>query len=337
MWVLVAASVVTGFVVSPFEFVEGFFASREEKRHKLSMKRVARWGIPVVLVSVVVAYGLISYLIASALTSVDRKVQEDHPSAHDLRFEEVEFVSRKGDVNLRGWYLPGEEAKPTLIFVHGLGSIRTGDNAMALAARLVSPGYNVLLFDLRAHGSSDGDKVSGGVHEQQDVLGAFDFLLGQGIPGDSIGLLGFSMGAVTALLAASQEPAIHAVVADSTYSNASDLMARETARKTIFPLWLASIFVPTAKLMADKLHGIDVGTLVPEEAVKALSYPILVIHGEGDTRIPSDHGQKVYDAAPQGSSIWLVPDVDHVDAFLTHPDEYVNRIMVYYEARLGGR
>ena len=143
------------------------------------------------------------------------------------------------------------------------------------------------------------------------------------------------MGAATALLAASQEPAIHAVVADSPYSNASDMMAQETARKTIFPRWLAPIFVPTAKLMAHKLHGIDVGTLVPEETVKGLSYPILVIHGEGDTRIPFAHGVKIHKAAHPGSSIWLVPEVEHVDAFLTYPDEYVQRVMAYYDARLG--
>lgn len=301
------------------------------------MKRVARWGILVVLVLVVVAFGSISYLIASALTSVDRKDQEDHPEAHLLMFEDVEFLSRKGDVNLSGWYLPGKKGKPTLIFVHGMASIRSGDNAIALAARIVSHGYNVLLFDLRAHGSSGGDRVSGGVHEQQDVLGAFDFLVAQGTPGDSIGLLGFSMGAATALMAASQEAAIGAVVADSPYSNASDLMVRETARKTIFPRWLAQIFVPTAKLMADKLHGIDVGSLVPEEVVKGLQYPILIIHGEGDTRIPFEHGVKVFEAAPRGSGIWLVPDVEHVDTFLTYPDEYVDRIRAYYEARLGGR
>ena len=149
---------------------------------RLSMKRVAKWTIPVVLVFLVVAYGLVSYLIASGLTKAERKEQEDHPTAYGLTFEEVEFVSRKGDVKLKGWYLPGESGKPNLIFVHGIGSLRTGDNAMGLADRLVSHGYNVLLFDLRAHGSSGGDEVSGGVHEQQDVLGAFDFLVGQGIP-----------------------------------------------------------------------------------------------------------------------------------------------------------
>ena len=300
------------------------------------MKRHARWAIPVVLVLVVVAYGLISYLIASGLTKAERKEQEDHPTAYGLSFEEVEFVSRKGDVNLEGWYLPGERGKPTLIFVHGIGSVRTGDNAMGLAARLVSHGYNVLLFDLRAHGSSGGDKISGGVYEQQDVLGAFDFLVGQGIPGESIGVLGFSMGAATALLAVSQEPAINAVVADSPYANASDMIAQETARKTIFPRWLVPVFMPVAKLMAGKIHGIDVGTLVPEEAVKGIPYPILVIHGQGDTRIPFKHGVKVHKAAHPESNIWLVPEVEHVDASLTYPDEYVERVMAYYDARLGG-
>ena len=300
------------------------------------MKRSARWAIPVALVLVVVAYGLVCFLIASGLTKAERKEQEDHPTAYGLSFEEVEFVSRKGDVNLKGWYLPGESGKPTIIFVHGLGSVRTGDNAMDLAARLVSQGYNVLLFDLRGHGSSGGDKISGGVYEQEDVLGAFDFLVERQIPSDSIGVLGFSMGAATALLAVSREPAIRAVVADSPYSNASDLIALETARKTIFPLWLVPVFMPATKLMANKLYGIDVATLVPEEVVKGIPYPILVIHGKGDTRIPFEHGVKVHKAAHPRSSIWLVPEVEHVDAFLAYPDKYVQRVMAYYEARLGG-
>ena len=300
------------------------------------MKRSARWAIPVALVLVVVAYGLVSFLIASGLTKAERKEQEDHPTAYGLSFEEVEFVSRKGDVNLKGWYLPGESGKPTIIFVHGLGSVRTGDNAMDLAARLVSQGYNVLLFDLRGHGSSGGDKISGGVYEQEDVLGAFDFLVERQIPSDSIGVLGFSMGAATALRAVSREPAIRAVVADSPYSNASDLIARETARKTIFPRWLVPVFMPATKLMANKLYGIDVATLVPEEVVKGIPYPILVIHGKGDTRIPFEHGVKVHKAAHPRSSIWLVPEVEHVDAFLAYPDKYVQRVMAYYEARLGG-
>ena len=80
--------------------------------------------------------------------------------------------------------------------------------------------------------------------------------------------------------------------------------------------------------------GIDLGFLVPEEAAARLSYPILVIHGTADTRIPTEHGERVYAAAPAGSEIWLVPDVDHVEAFEEHPDEYVDRLTEYFEERL---
>lgn len=301
------------------------------------MKRKIKWAIPAVFLLVVVAYGVVSYQIASGITKAERKEQVDHPAAYGLNFEVVEFASRTGDVDLDGWWLPGESGKPSIIFVHGIGSMRTGDNAMELAARLVSHGYNALLFDLRAHGSSGGEKISGGVYEQQDVLGAYDYLVGRGISSESIGVLGFSMGAATALLAASQEQGIRAVVVDSTYANASDLIAQETARKTIFPNWLVPAFIPTAKFLADRLYGIDVNTLVPEEAVQSLHYPILVIHGLGDTRIPFEHGVKVHGAAHPGSSIWLVPEVEHVDAFLTYPEEYVERVIGYYDVRLGQR
>ena len=196
---------------------------------------VVRVVVPVILVLLLVIYGLISFLIASSVTKADRKEQEDHPSAYGLEFEDVEFVSRRGDITLRGWYISGQEEKPTLIFVHGIGSVRSGDRAVDLASRLVANGFNVLMFDLRGHGSSEGDKVSGGYFEQWDVLGAFDFLAGRGVLQGRIGLVGFSMGAATGVLAAAQEPGIGALVADSPYAKASDLIAHEAARKTVFP------------------------------------------------------------------------------------------------------
>ena len=232
------------------------------------MRLIYKRAIPAIVVLLIVAYGLVSYLIASGVTKAERKAQEDHPSAYGLEFEDVEFASRRGDVTLKGWYIPGRREGPTLIFVHGIGSVRSGDRAVDLASRLAQRGFGILLFDLRAHGTSEGKQVSAGQHEQQDVLGAFDYLVRGGVPPDRIGLVGFSMGAGIALMAAAEEPAIRAVVADSPFANASELLGQETARKTPFPEWLVPIFLPTAKLMADQLYGINVGDLVPEEDVK---------------------------------------------------------------------
>lgn len=286
------------------------------------------------LVTIVILYGLVSFLIAQGVTKADRGAQEDHPSNYGLVFEDVEFPSRRGDVMLSSWYLPGGDSSPHLIFVHGLGSDRSGDNAVELAARMVEEGHSVLLFDLRGHGSSGGDKVSGGYFERWDVLGAFDYLMKQGIDPDRTGLIGFSMGAATSILAAAEEPLITALVADSPYANASDLISRKAARKTPFPLWLMPVFIPTTKLMAKEIYGIDICELSPERAVERLDYPILVIHATDDQRIPLEQGLRVAKPAPEGSFLWWAPDVDHVDAFLTYPDEYVDRVTEYFGSRL---
>jgi len=298
------------------------------------MRRAIRWGIPIVVVLVLVIYGLISFKIASGITSYERRPQEDDPTAYALQFEEVEFVSRTGDVTLSGWYIPGDSQGPTLIFVHGIGSVRSGNNAVDLASRVVAQGFSVLMFDLRGHGSSGGEAISAGYFERQDVLGAFDFMVEQGIPSEHIGILGFSMGASTAVLAAVEEPAICALVVDSPYARASDLVAQETARKTVFPESTTPIFLPGVTLMTRIFYGFDIGALAPEEAVKLLPYPIMVIHGMADSRIPVDHGVRVHKAAHSESSIWLVPEVGHVDAFLTYPEEYVERLVDYFQAHL---
>ncbi len=294
-----------------------------------------KWGASVFLVLLLVAYATVSYFIATGVTKAERKQQEAHPTDHGLLFENVEFLSRRGDVTLRGWFLPAEANSPTLIFVHGIGSIRSGNNATELAAAMVELGFSVLLFDLRAHGTSEGEKISGGIFESQDVLGAFDFVLAQGTLPERIGVLGFSMGAGTSVLAAADEPRIQALVIDSTYASATDLISQETARKTPFPEWLVSIFVPGANFLADIIYDIDLDALAPEARVAELDYPVMVIHGTADTRIPVDHGLRVYRAAHPDSVLWTVPDVEHVDAFLDHPDNYVQRVAGYFIHRFG--
>ena len=278
---------------------------------------------------------LVSLFVTQSLTSAERNPQEAHPSDYGLSVEEVEFTPRGESLLLSGWYLPGEADAPHLIFVHGLNSVRSGDNAVELADRLVERGYNVLLFDLRGHGSSQEGRLSGGYYERQDVWGAYDYLREwQGAGMREVGLVGFSMGAATAVLSAAEEPEIGAVVADSPYAVVSELLAQETARSTPFPEWLTPIFIPAIILLADWQYGIDINALAPEQAVGRLDYPALVIHGDADTRILVSHGARVAEAGALGTALWRVPGADHVDAFESSPNEYVERVAEYLDARL---
>ena len=305
------------------------------------MKRILKWTIPPFALIVVVAYVAVAYVIAFSLTQADRKDLFDTPADYGLGFDEIEFPSRRGDLVLSGWIIPTDgglnaEGAQAVVLVHGINSTRTGGDGhiTQLASMLVQDGYNVLMFDQRGHGISNGDQISGGYYERLDVLGAVDALRDRGLALNRIGLLGFSMGAATALLAAVEEPGIGALVVDSPYADVSDLIAQETARTTPVPEWVAPVFVPLAKLFANLLYDIDVSVMVPESAVEGLGYPILVVHGTADERIPTQHGIRVHAAAHPDSELWLVEDVDHVDAFDTYPEEYAERVTAYFAGRL---
>ena len=292
-------------------------------------------GIAAALVVVAVGYLLVAFLIARGTTAAEREPHEGDPGDFGLAFEEVRFKPRGDDLALEGWYVPGAPDGPVVLFVHGQGSQRTGDDILPLAADFASRGYGALMFDLRAHGTSGGDRASGGFFEQRDVLGALDYLQGRGVPPERVGVLAFSMGAAATVLAAEQEPAFQALALDSPYAKVGDLVTNEAAMKTPFPRWLIPAFIPPARLMAKWFYGIDLGRMVPEESVATLDYPILVIHGKNDDRIPVEHGIRVHGAAQAGSELWLVENGGHADAYVEAPEEYVRRVVAYFKGRLG--
>ena len=259
---------------------------------------------------------------------------QDCPSDYGVEFESVSFRSRRGDVTLDGWRLRGRDGMPTVIFCHGIEVGRTGDGLTELAARLNRRGFGVLQFDFRGHGYSGGKRVSSGWHERMDALGAYDYLLSVGVERGEVGMLGFSMGAGAAALAAGEESGVYALAVDSPYASALDLLLGETSLRTRLPAWLVALFIPCAVWLGGKLFDIDVGAMSPERAVSKLSYPILTIHGAEDSRIPPAHGRRVFGAAAEGSRLWIADGVGHAGAFVENRSEYADRVAAYFLSRL---
>ena len=65
-----------------------------------------------------------------------------------------------------------------------------------------------------------------------------------------------------------------------------------------------------------------------------LDYPARAIHGDADTRIPVSHGSRVAEAGALGTALWRVSWADLVDAFESSPNENVERVAKYLDARL---
>jgi uncharacterized protein len=291
-------------------------------------------AVGVFLLGLYAIFGLA--LVYMATRPEERKPFEQMPAEFGLTYEEVTFTPRNGKLKLQGWLLPGTDGAPYLIFVHGINSQRTNAKAVELASRLVHEhGYNVLMFDLRAHGKSEGNKVTAGQEERFDVLGAYDFAVSRGALPGRIGLVGQSYGAGIAIMAAALEPGIVAIVADSPFTSVEDKAAGEVALRTPIPEWSVSIFMPVASVLGDLLYGIKLGELSPENDVAKLAYPVLIVHGEADPRTPVEQGRRVHAAAPQGSELWTPAGVEHTKAFEVLPDEYTQRITAYLASRFG--
>jgi pimeloyl-ACP methyl ester carboxylesterase len=116
-----------------------------------------------------------------------------------------------------------------VVLCHPIGASK---EAMVDYAKVLSQ-YNVLSFDFRNHGGSQGGVTTGGLLESHDVAAAVAYLKGQG--NKHVGALGVGMGAVAALDAASAGAGLDGVFSDSAYTALTDDMTRR-AKAHHFPL-----------------------------------------------------------------------------------------------------
>lgn len=264
--------------------------------------------------------------VAYSLAMVERTLPTKTPASVGLSYEEVTFPSREDGVALSGWFMPalaGESAR-SVILLHGQHGNK-GDEYLGflpLARALAERGYNVLTFDLRGHGQSEGSHRSFGYYERRDLSGAVDYLESRGAAGEWVGVIGFSMGAGTALLTAAEDERLAAVVADSAYADIRELVERELPSASRLPEY----FTPVTLTMARLLLGIDLDQAAPEKVVARLApRPLLLIHGTEDATVPLAHAERLAAAYPR-ASLWAVPGVGHVGAYLAQPEEYLRRV-----------
>ncbi len=288
------------------------------------------FGVAATAVGAVV--GVSSYA-ASSMTTVTRVPIKQNPADYNLKYSDISFPSRDGLI-LRGWWLEASNDRPCIVTVHGEKGHRAESGSvkiLEIARELVNSRYNVLMFDLRGHGHSEGKRASAGYHEKKDLLGAIDYAKQRGVT--KIGIIGFSMGAATALMTAARCQEIGAVIADSSFADLADIVEAEFLKRSSLP----KFFLPWILFMSRNMYGIDLSLLKPVDDVKkSISAPIMIIHGERDDIIPVEHAYLLARCSrgPQ-NKLWIVPEAQHVGAYAARPKEYINRVTSFFDRVLG--
>ncbi|HSW44589.1 MAG TPA: alpha/beta hydrolase [Phycisphaerae bacterium] len=302
--------------------------ARWRRRRKLRYPRAIRL-IPAAgaLCAVVV---FVPLFLSTVLTHRCKIADGQDPQAvFMLPFESVQIPTGDG-LRLDGWFVPDRRSDRTIVICHGAGANK--GNFIWFLGPLANKGYNVLFFDFRAHGASDGRQTTYGIRERLDVRAMVDWLKRERPEQSRIIVgLGSSQGAMALALAAAEDARINAVILDSPFVSPHEL-AMHHARK-IPLIGPAAVRLVLAEMSI--LTRADFFTASAERAVASLGErPVMVIHGDDDVVMPETHARRLHDAARGPRTVWFGPG-PHSNIVTTVPDEYGRRVFEFLDNHLG--
>jgi uncharacterized protein len=260
------------------------------------------------------------------------RLQEAQQTFERTSATKTDFTVHANDgVELRGWKVvpPSPNGDWVLLF-HGVSDNRTGD--LGHADFLLRHSYSVLMMDSRAHGKSGGDTATYGWKERYDTVAITDALYAT----EKVRHLyahGVSIGAAVALQSAAVEPRIAAVSAEAPFANLREV-TYDYAGLDVKPFLGKTLFRPAsifALRALEKAGGFNPDEVSPEKAVAQRPFPVLLICGTNDHRIPCRHAEAIYDAATGPKELWIVQDAGHASALGEAPAEYEKRVVSFFE------
>jgi dipeptidyl aminopeptidase/acylaminoacyl peptidase len=247
----------------------------------------------------------------------------------DIDAEAVVFNGRDG-TSLSGWFVPGEAGKapwPCILLAYGYGGYK--EQMAGYASMVQKAGFASLLFDMEGSGLRSGRPVTLGYKERWDLMDAASYVRTRpDVDASRIGVLGVSMGAATALLAAELDPDLRAIVADSAYANLPDMvMPGLSAFVGKSATWFAPLIVRAGEAML----GMRSTDIAPERSAARLGdRPVLVIHGDEDELTNPDSATRIFDAASGPKELWVVPGCGHSQGPVVSPEEYEHRVNNFF-------
>ncbi|HEX7175750.1 MAG TPA: alpha/beta hydrolase [Pyrinomonadaceae bacterium] len=229
--------------------------------------------------------------------------------------EDVWIKTRSG-VRLHGWLVRTQRDAPaaTVVYFHGNG----GNLSYVgwLAEELAGRGFDVLVFDYKGYGRSEGattDERS--LYEDADAV--YDYLtVERERAPERLILYGQSLGTAAVVDLASRRPC-GALILESGLSSASDV---------------AALLMPWAPRF---LHRMGRNRLDTARKLARVERPVLVAHGEADDIIPVEQGRALYEAAKEPKRLLIIPRAGHNNLVAAGGHAYLDGLAEFIRASVG--
>lgn len=278
----------------------------------LTRERLIGIAVALVLGCVAFVYGLrrLEMLITF---HPDRMTEKERKTP--VEGAEIVWFNSADGTRLNGWFFESQmkTADATIIFCHGNGGNITSVGWMG--QRFAKHGFNVLLFDYRGYGASDGvvgDEA--GLYADGDAAVAY-LVNNKGVRPEQIILYGQSLGTTVAIDVASRGN-YGALVVESGLSSASSVAA---SALPWLPAWL---------------HFLGRNRFESARKIAKVRAPVLIAHGDPDGTIPTDEGRRLFAAANEPKKLLIVPGAGHVvfgsagEPYLSQVEQFMRDAMI---------
>lgn len=192
------------------------------------------------------------------------------PDEFGLTYSDVELEVAPGEY-IRGWYFPVNDSANTVLFCYGNGGNKS--RRMHTIQFFIELGVNLLIFDYRGFGQSDGKPSEANCYD--DAEAAYHWLLDEkGLSPDKIILFGRSLGGGVVTELATRVPS-GGLVVESSFTSVAELSG------LMFPYMFAD------KLVRSRFESID--------RIAGINRPLLVTHSTEDDMIPFWMGRALFE------------------------------------------
>ena len=281
------------------------------------------------IVGLVVAHFSAPYIIIKRARQASSP--DETPAKFGLDFEKIS-IKTVDNLHLQAFYIPSalDDAYATILLLHGIGSRK--ENLLPLAAFLANEGYNCLALDSRAHGESEGNYITFGYFEKQDISSVIDYLEKEkGLT--NIGIRGTSMGGAIALLSLAHDKRLKFGIIESTFADLSQVVFDYQK------LWLGleSRIISNYTLQrAAKIAKFTVKEIKPAEVAKEVTQPVFYAHGDADENISVEYGKEIFkNLASSHKEMVIVEEAGHENLAAIGGVDYRKRMLAFLEKYRG--
>jgi alpha-beta hydrolase superfamily lysophospholipase len=257
-------------------------------------------------------------------------------TAEDFGIEaEHFFVTTDDNLKISAYEVSVENPKAIIICISGI-HMPSATVYFGHARFFKENNYATILFDMRAHGESEGDMICLGYKEYLDTKAIVEHIKADSVYRDiPVVVFGLSMGGTTAINSIGEIPEIDGLISLSAFSSWEDVFYEFMASQS--PVFLAKMVKPFVPLVAFAKYRVNIWSIKPVKEIQKIgNRPALIMHSKEDSEVPYSNFERIIHNTPSHVKTFVREgDIHFITESFTEPEkdtEYSNKILDFLDS-----